>query len=230
MAADVIRVLIVDDHDIVRRGLRAFLASEPGIEVVGDASGGAQALAVLAALDDAGRRPDVVLMDLKMEPLDGIETTRRIRACYDGVDVIALTSFDDEERVRAALEAGAAGYVLKDSDAHEVLAAVRAARRGELQLDPAVTRGLISSLQPGSAPAPAAELTARELDVLRLVGEGLANKEIAAELGLSERTARTHVSRILAKVGLDSRTRLALWAVREGLVDLGPPDGSSHLS
>ena len=129
-------MLVVDDHAVVRRGLLAFLDSEPDLEVVGEADGGTQALDLLARLDAEGRRPDVVVMDLQMEPLDGIESTRQIRARYDDVEVVALTSFAEEERVHAALEAGASGYLLKDADADEVAAAVRAAHRGELQLDP----------------------------------------------------------------------------------------------
>jgi DNA-binding NarL/FixJ family response regulator len=216
---DGISVLVVDDHAVVRRGLLAFLDGEPDLEVVGDAAGGPEALDLLARLDAEGRRPDVVLMDLKMEPLDGIESTRRIRNLYDDVEVVALTSFGEEERVHAALEAGASGYLLKDADADEVAAAVRAAHRGELQLDPAVARRLMASLRTGPDGHQTEELTSRELEVLRLVGAGRANEEIATELGISERTARTHVSNILAKLGLSSRTQAALWAVREGLVE-----------
>jgi DNA-binding NarL/FixJ family response regulator len=217
---DAITVMVVDDHAVVRRGLLAFLDSEPDLTVVGDAEGGTQALELLAQLDSDGRRPDVVVMDLQMAPLDGIESTRRIRARYDDVEVVALTSFGEEERVHAALEAGASGYLLKDADADEVAAAVRAAHRGELQLDPAVARMVMSSLRAARRSDITTELTARELDVLRLVGAGEANKRIAAELGISERTARTHVSNILRKLGLSSRTQAALWAVREGFVDM----------
>jgi DNA-binding NarL/FixJ family response regulator len=218
---DKIRVLVVDDHAVVRRGLRAFLDSEADLEVVGDAGGGAQALELLARLEAEGRPADVVVMDLQMEPVDGIESTRQIRARYDDVEIVALTSFAEEERVHAALEAGASGYLLKDADAHEVAMAVRAAHRGELQLNPAVARRLMSSL--GAAPRKGSkvDLTSRELEVLRLVGAGKANKEIAADLRISERTARAHVSGILGKLGLTSRTQAALWAVREGLVDVG---------
>jgi DNA-binding NarL/FixJ family response regulator len=217
---DTIRVLVVDDHAVVRRGLRAFLHSEPDLEVVGDAEGSTQALELLARLASEGRRPHVVVMDLQMTPVDGIETTRQIRARYAEVHVLALTSFGEEERVQAALEAGASGYLLKDSDAHEVSAAVRAAHRGELPLDPAVARGLTSSLRADSRDEPDTELTSRELDVLRLLGAGKTNKEIAAALQISERTARTHVSNILAKLGLSSRTQAALWAVREGFAEI----------
>ena len=222
MAADashLIRVLIVDDHAVVRRGLFEFLGSEPDIDVVGDASGGEEALEVLTRLDELGRRPDVVVMDLQMEPVDGIESTRRIRRRYDDIEVVVLTSFGETERVHAALEAGASGYILKDADADEVAVAVRSAYRGELQLDPAVARRLTASLRPDPPSRSVADLTSRELDVLRLIGDGEANKSIAATLGISERTARTHVSNILAKLGLSSRTQAALWAAREGLAD-----------
>jgi DNA-binding NarL/FixJ family response regulator len=214
-----IRVLVVDDHEVVRRGLLAFLESEPDLEIVGDADGGTEALDLLARLDSDGRRPHVVLMDLKMEPVDGIESTRRIRARYDDVEVVALTSFAEEERVHGALAAGATGYLLKDADADEVAAGVRAAHRGELRLDPTVARRLMTSLRAAPREDVTKQLTSRELDVLRLVGAGQANKEIAAELGISERTARTHVSNILGKLGLNSRTQAALWAAREGLVE-----------
>jgi DNA-binding NarL/FixJ family response regulator len=214
-----ISVMVVDDHAVVRRGLMAFFESEPDLEVVGDVGDGREAIEVIDRLDREGRRPDVVVMDLKMEPIDGIESTRRIRARYEDIEVVALTSFGEEERVHAALEAGASGYLLKDADADEVAGAVRAAHRGELQLDPAIARRLMSSLHTGKPADATAELTSRELEVLRLVGAGKANKAIAIELEISERTARTHVSNILRKLGLTSRTQAALWAVREGLVD-----------
>ena len=169
----------------------------------------------------------MVVMDLQMAPIDGIESTRRVRALYEDVEVVALTSFAEEERVHAALEAGASGYLLKDSDADDVAAAVRAAHRGELQLDPVVARRLMSSLQAGPADDRLSELTARELEVLRLVALGEANKQIAADLGISERTARTHVSRILRKLQLSSRTQAALWAVRAGLVEVDSDPASS---
>jgi DNA-binding NarL/FixJ family response regulator len=220
MAADddKIRVLVVDDHAVVRRGLLAFLEGESDLDVVGDAEGGTEALDLLERLDAEGMRPDVVLMDLQMRPVDGIESTRMVRARYDDVEVVALTSFGEPERVQRALEAGASGYLLKDADADEVAAAIRAAHRGELQLDAAVARGLMSTLQGGTRSA--AALTPRELDVVALVGEGRANKEIARQLGIGERTARTHVSNVLHKLGLTSRTQLALWAVGEQLVSV----------
>jgi DNA-binding NarL/FixJ family response regulator len=220
-ADESIGVLIVDDHEVVRRGLLAFLDSEPDIEVMGQAGGGAQALELLASMESDGL-PDVVVMDLQMAPIDGIESTRQIRARYNDIEVVALTSFAEEERVHAALEAGASGYMLKDSDADDVAAAVRAAHRGELRLEPMIARRLMASLREERADDPTAELTARELEVLRLVAAGKPNKQIATELLISERTARTHVSRILRKLRLSSRTQAALWAVREGLVEVEP--------
>jgi DNA-binding NarL/FixJ family response regulator len=217
---ETIGVLVVDDHEVVRRGLLAFLDSEPDIDVVGEAAGGAEALDLLASMESEGHPPDVVVMDLQMAPMDGIESTRRVRALYRDIDVVALTSFAEEERVHAALQAGASGYVLKDSDADDVAAAVRAAHRGELQIDPGVARRLVSSLREGRSFDRISELTTRELDVLRLVAAGKPNKQIAADLDISERTARTHVSRILRKLHLSSRTQAALWAVREGLVEV----------
>jgi DNA-binding NarL/FixJ family response regulator len=214
-----IRILVVDDHEVVRRGLRSFLEGETDLEVVGEAADGGHALDELARLAAENRLPDVVLMDLQMSPVDGIEATRLIRGRYDGVEIVALTSFVEEERVRAALDAGASGYVLKDADPDEVAGAVRAADRGELHLDAAVARRLITSLHNPRPQDPAADLTDREREILRLVAAGKANKEIAAELVISERTARTHVSNILRKLGLASRTQAALWAVREGLAD-----------
>ena len=217
---ETIGVLVVDDHEVVRRGLLAFLASEPDIDVVGEAAGGAEALELLASMESDGRRPDVIIMDLQMSPVDGIESTREIRARYGDLKVVALTSFAEEERVHAALQAGASGYVLKDSDAEDVVAAVRAAHRGDVQIDRLVARRLMASLHHAEPADPVSELTTRELDVLRLVAAGKPNKQIAAELTISERTARTHVSRILRKLHLSSRTQAALWAVREGLVEV----------
>jgi len=214
-----IRVFLVDDHAVVRRGLRSYLASIEDVEVVGDAAGGEQALRELALLASDGRLPDVVLMDLMMEPMDGIETTRELRARYPETEVVALTSFVEEEKVHAALEAGAAGYLLKDAEADEVAAAVRAAHRGEVHLDPAVARRLMASLREPKQD-PLGDLTEREREILRLVAEGKPNKQIANELVISERTARTHVSNILRKLGLASRTQAALWATRAGIAEL----------
>jgi DNA-binding NarL/FixJ family response regulator len=215
---EIIRVLIVDDHKVVQRGLLGFLKTEPDIEVVGEAQNGSQALEVLSELAADGRRPDVVLMDLQMPVMDGVAATREIRSRYDDVEIVVLTSFVEEERVHAALEAGASGYLLKDADVDEVSSAIRSAHRGEVHLDATVARRLMASLR---APKedPLGALTEREREILRMVAAGKANKQIAAELVISERTARTHVSNILRKLDLASRTQAALWAVREGIAD-----------
>ena len=213
----VIRVLVVDDHRVVREGLRSYLELVDDIEMVGEATDGRGALDWVARAKAEGSLPDVVLMDLMMEPMDGIEATRRVKERYPGIEVVAVTSFIEEEKVHAALEAGAAGYLLKDAEADEVAAAIRAASRGEVHLDPAVARQLTASLRRGPASRPRDLLTDREREILSLVAQGKANKEIAAQLVISERTARTHVSNILAKLRLSSRTQAALWAVREGL-------------
>lgn len=212
-----IRLLIVDDHKVVREGLRSFLGTEPGIEIVGEAADGRQALDRVMSLGAEGLRPDVVLMDLEMEPVDGIEATREIRSRYPEVEVVALTSFVEEDRVHAALDAGAAGYLLKDADADELAAAVRAAHHGELTLDPALARRLMASLRASRDPSPTDDLTPREREILALVARGSSNQEIATELVISERTARTHVSNILRKLELRSRTQAALWASKHGL-------------
>ena len=185
--------------------------------MVGEASDGSETLTQLDALHDSGEAPDVVLMDLMMSPMDGIEATRQIRARYPEVQVVALTSFVEEDKANAALDAGASGFLLKDADADEVAAAIRAARRGEVHLDPAIAGRLVRALRAPSTPRPGSGLTERERQVLRLVAVGKANKDIAAKLCISERTARTHVSSILTKLGMTSRTQAALWAVREGL-------------
>jgi len=216
-----IRVFLVDDHTVVRRGMRAFFDLLDDIEVLGEANDGRAALdelAVLAARDDL---PDVVVMDLLMPRLDGVAATRTIKRLYPQVEVVALTSFSEAERVHLALEAGAAGYLLKDAEADEVVAAVRAAHRGEVHLDPLVARKLTRSL---IGPArTTTTLTPREREILVLVAQGKSNHDIARTLVISERTARTHVSNVLAKLHLASRTQAALVAVSEGLV---PPPRS----
>lgn len=211
-----IRVLIVDDHAVVRRGIRAFLAALPDIEVVAEASNGQAAMGELALLAARDELPDVVLMDLLMPRMDGITAISQIKMAHPSVNVVAMTSFSESERVHAALTAGASGYVLKDAEADEVAAAVRTAHAGELHLDPAVARALTRALVTG--PDDPHALTAREREILILVAKGLSNKEIAVELVISERTARTHVSNVLLKLGLTSRTQAALWAIKEGLV------------
>jgi DNA-binding NarL/FixJ family response regulator len=210
-----IRVFLVDDHTVVRRGMRAFLEMLPDIEVIGEAADGQAAVDELAILEKADDLPDVVLMDLLMPRLDGVAATSAIKQRHPDVQVVALTSFSEAERVHAALEAGAAGYLLKDAEADELAAAIRAARHGEVHLDPVVVRKLTQLLVAPERTATA--LTAREREVLVLVADGKSNREIADALVISERTARTHVSNVLVKLGLASRTQAALWAIREGL-------------
>lgn len=213
-----IRVVIVDDHVVVRSGLRAFFAATEDIEVLDEAADGTSALALLDRLQTVSVLPDVVMMDLMMPGLDGIEATEQICQKFPGVKVVAMTSFSEPERVNAALAAGAAGYLLKDADVSEVARAVRSAFAGEVHLDPAVARVLTRALLTRQTDPSA--LTQRERDILTLVAQGLNNREIASHLVISERTARSHVSNILMKLGLASRTQAALWAIREGLVTL----------
>ncbi len=214
----VIRVAIVDDHAVVRRGLRAFFAVIDGVEVVDEAGDGREALELLSRRQALDVLPDVVMMDLQMPRMDGIEAIREIARRFPGVQVVAMTSFSESERVHAALGAGAAGYLLKDADVDEVARAVRAAYAGEVHLDPVVARMLTRSLI--ARPDASATLTERERDILVLVANGLNNQEIADRLVISERTARSHVSNILTKLNLSSRTQAALWAIREGLVSM----------
>jgi DNA-binding NarL/FixJ family response regulator len=214
-----IRILLVDDHRVVRRGVIAYLELIEDIVVVGEASDGRQALDRIAELEPGDKVPDVVLMDVKMPVMDGIIATREIKSRWPVIEVVAMTSFVEEAMVRDALEAGAAGYLLKDADADEVAGAIRAAYAGQMHLDPAVARLLATSLR---GPArPGEDLTPREREVLGLVAEGASNRQIAQTLVVSERTARTHVSAILSKLGLVSRTQAALWAVRERLAPGG---------
>jgi DNA-binding NarL/FixJ family response regulator len=223
--ADRIRVLIVDDHAMVRRGMRDFLGLHDDLEVVGEAADGMAALEATAAL-----QPDVVVMDLMMPGLDGIGATAELKARYPAVEVVAITSFIEEDRITAAIEAGASGFLLKDAEADDLAGAIRAAHAGEVFLDPAVAGIVARRMRAGGgrggtaderAEAAAGQLTPRERDVLACVARGLSNRAIADELGMAERTARTHVSNILAKLGLASRTQAALFAVEHRL-DRGP--------
>jgi DNA-binding NarL/FixJ family response regulator len=214
-----IRVLVVDDHAVVRRGVVAYLEAIEDLEVAGEAGNGQEALDFLARAAAHRELPDVVLMDLQMPGMDGVTATGEVVRRFPDVRVVILTSFGETERVHAALERGASGYLLKDAGPTEVDAALRAAVRDEVFLDAAVTRRLTQEMR--TPRAGLGVLTAREKEVLVLVAEGQSNKDIARRLDISERTARTHVSHLLTKMGLTSRTQAALLAVKEGLVQPG---------
>ena len=212
---DAIRVLIVDDHAVVRQGLRAFLQTQDDVEIAGEAADGDEAVSQVRELI-----PDVVLMDLVMPKLDGIAAIREMRALSPSTKVLVLTSFADDDKVFAAVKAGAAGYLLKDIRPQELGDAIRTVHRGEALLHPTVAAKLMQELaQTGRRQASPDSLTDRELDVLRLIARGMSNKEIALELRVAEKTVKTHVSNILQKLHLADRTQAALYAVRERLVD-----------
>jgi NarL family two-component system response regulator LiaR len=215
-----IRVLVADDHVVVRQGIRALLATEPDIEVVGEAENGREAVAETDRL-----QPDVILMDLVMPEMDGIEAIRRITAQQPEARILVLTSFAADDKVFPAIKAGALGYLLKDSGPEELVGAIHQVHRGESSLHPAVARKLLQELShPPKQPPTPEPLTEREVEVLRLVAQGRSNQEIAEELVISEATARTHVSNILRKLHLASRTQAALYALREGLASLDDED------
>jgi DNA-binding NarL/FixJ family response regulator len=211
-----LRVLIVDDHAVVRRGIRAYLEVLGDLEAAGEAADGQEALDRLESMAAHGELPDVALVDLLMPRMDGAAATARITERFPTVKVVVLTSFGEMERVHTALSHGASGYLLKDAEPSEVVAAIRAAARGDVFLDPAVARRLTQEIV--SPPQGLGSLTGRERGVLVLVAQGRSNQEIADELVISERTARTHVSNVLRKLQLTSRTQAALVAVRQGLV------------
>jgi NarL family two-component system response regulator LiaR len=210
-AAAPIRVLLVDDHSVVRQGLRAFLQLQSDVEVVGEAAGGEAAVQAAAA-----SRPDVVLMDLVMPEGDGVEAIRALARVMPAARVLVLSSFADDERVFAAMQAGAAGYLLKDVEPDQLAEAIREVRRGRPALHPDVAARL---MRRAADPSPGAEaLTRREREVLQLVVEGFANKQIARRLRITEKTVKTHVSNILQKLGVPDRTAAAVLAIRQGLV------------
>jgi DNA-binding NarL/FixJ family response regulator len=203
-----IRVAIVDDHAVVRQGLEQLLKGEDDIEVVGTAANGEDAHSLVQSVT-----PDVFLMDLSMPGVDGVEATRRILADAPDVHVVVLTSFADRQRILDALEAGASGYLLKDGDPAQVAEAVRVAAAGESPLDPKAARVLLDARREGQpAAAAASRLTAREREVLDLVGKGLANKQIARRLGIAERTVKAHLTSVFQAIGVTDRTQAALWA------------------
>jgi len=215
-----IRVLIADDHAIVRKGIRALLATEKGIEVVGEAEDGAEALVQARQL-----RPDVVLMDLVMPVMNGVDAIRQIGEQLPDVRILVLTSFTGLDKIFPAIKAGALGYLLKDSTPEELVRAIRQVYRGNASLHPAVARKLLQELSEPSGKAPAEDpLTDREKEVLRLVAQGRHNQEIADLLAISEATVRTHVSHILTKLELSSRTQAALYALRRGIASLEDAD------
>ncbi len=209
-----IRVVLADDHAMVRSGLQQLLGVDADVEVVGVARDGAEAVELVLR-----HRPDVVLMDLQMPDVDGVTATRQVRAELPDAQVVILTSFSDRERIVAALDAGAVGYLLKDAEPEELLAGIRAAARGESPLHPRAARELLGARtdkQQLSSEA-AADLTPREVEVLTLVRQGLANKQIARRLGISERTVKAHLTSTFHRIGVADRTQAALWAERNGL-------------
>ena len=218
-----IRVLVADDHAIVRKGIRALLATEPDIEVVGEAENGREAVTEAERL-----QPDVILMDLVMPEVDGIEAIRRITARQPEARILVLTSFAADDKVFPAIKAGALGYLLKDSGPEELVQAIHQVYRGESSLHPTIARKLLHELsRPSERPPTPEPLTEREVEVLRLVARGQSNQEIADQLVISEATVRTHMSNILGKLHLASRTQAALYALREGLASLDDVDETS---
>ena len=211
---DKIRLMVVDDHRVVRSGVKALIATEEGLEVVGEATDGREAVTKATALE-----PDLVLMDLVMPEMDGVEATRRITEERSDLEILILTSFSEEERIIQAIKAGASGYLIKDASPDELVGAIRDTYRGESTLDPKVAGTVLRSMQK-EKDQPGEELTEREIEVLELIAEGLPNDDIATELYISERTVRSHVSNILGKLNLENRTQAALYAVRKGIAEL----------
>jgi NarL family two-component system response regulator LiaR len=214
LGGEKITVMLVDDHAIVRQGLRTYLGLQPDIEVVGEASDGREALAKVRET-----LPDIVLMDLVMPNVDGVEATRQVTALSPSTRVIVLTSFSEDEKVFASIKAGAQGYLMKDVLPQDLVRAIRTVHRGEAQLDPEIARKLMQEFTNPQATAPKHDLTEREMDVLRLIAQGKSNKEISEDLVLSEKTVKTHVSNILQKLHLSDRTQAAVYALRQKIVD-----------
>jgi NarL family two-component system response regulator LiaR len=211
-----IRVLIVDDHAIVREGQMALIDTESGMEVVGEAKDGMEAVELAASL-----QPDVILMDLHMPRKGGIEAIVEIKAENPDARILVLTSFTEDEKVFSAIKAGAQGYLLKDSSPNEILGAIRQVHLGETSMHPRIAEKLMREIQKSSNLKPTVDpLTEREVEILKLVAQGLPNQEIAEQLVISERTVRTHVTNILSKLHLANRTQAALYALRQGLTDL----------
>ncbi|CAM3778279.1 response regulator [Mesobacillus thioparans] len=209
-----IRVVVVDDHEMVRKGILSYLETEPGIEIVGEADCGFKAVSLVKDV-----KPDVVLMDLLMEKGTGIEATREILSFYPECKIIIITSFYDDDQVFPAIEAGAFSYMLKTATAAEVIAAIEKAARGETVIEPKVANKMMRKLRPQER-KPHDELTERELDVLKCIGEGMTNQQISEELFIGVKTVKTHVSNILGKLGLSDRTQAAVYANRNGFIKL----------
>lgn len=213
-----IRILIVDDHDIVREGQRALIETEPGMELVGEAKNGIEAVELAERL-----QPDVILMDLHMPKKDGVEAITEIKGENPESRILVLTSFNEDENVYAAIKAGAMGYLLKDSSPQKILKSIRKVYQGETSIGPRIAQKLMREIQRTSDSPPTEEpLTIREMEVIQLIAKGLSNQEIAEKLVISERTARTHITHILGKLHLANRTQAAIYALREGLADLNP--------
>lgn len=218
-----IRILVVDDHEVVRKGIAAILETEPDVELAGEATTGAEAVSRCVDL-----RPDVVLMDLVMPDLDGIEATRRVKAQEDPPRVLVLTSFATDDKVYPAIQAGADGYLLKDSGSETLLEAIRSVHQGRTSLHPEITKKILHRLARGPEETQGQEqLTPREVEVLRLVAQGLSNQQIADRLVVSEPTVRTHMTSILGKLHLASRTQAALYALQHGIASLHDPRPAS---
>ena len=214
--SETIRVYITDDHPIVRRGIKQLLSTEPGIDVIGEATNGRQAIADMDSL-----RPDLVLMDLVMPVMDGIEAIRQIKAGHPEIQILVLTSFATDDKVFPAIKAGALGYLIKDTGPDELVRSIRQVHQGQLTLHPSIAQKLLKELTLTSEQPPSPDpLTDREVDVLKLIARGLSNQEIADTLVVSIATVYTHVSKILDKLHLASRTQAALYALREGLASL----------
>lgn len=216
--ANPIRLIIADDHPVVREGLRAVLDSEPDVEVVGEAADGSQVLELVDSLE-----PDLVLMDLQMPELDGVAATRRIRRDHDGVEVLILTTYDTDADITRAVAAGATGYLLKDASREELMQAIRLAAQGESVLSPKVASRVLGRMR---APAEE-ELSTREVEVLLEVADGLSNKEVGRVLHISEATVKTHLLHIFAKLGVDDRTAAVTAALERGIIRLDSPRASS---